>query len=69
LSSSRTMVLDTAEVNHTISGGVERESGLAVRLNGLLLFSDYASVIWKNVDLNSLCVLLRSHDEPDNGEA
>jgi hypothetical protein len=57
------------DVTRTISGDMEGESGLAVRSNGPLLFSEYVSGIWKNADMSSLCVLLRSSYVPDNGEA
>lgn len=64
---SRVMASDRAEVHRSVSGS-ETESDLTVRSSGPMLFSDFASAIWKRSDLNKVCTLLVGQDDQDEGE-
>nr|WP_319537628.1 hypothetical protein [uncultured Methanospirillum sp.] len=64
---SRVMASDRSEVHRSVSGSVETESDLSIRSAGPVLFSDFASSIWKGSDLNKVCALLRSQDDPNDG--
>jgi len=65
---SRALALDRAEVHRSVSGGAETESDLSVRSAGPVLFSDFASAMWKGSDLSRVCALLRSQDDVNDGE-
>ncbi|HWQ64079.1 MAG TPA: hypothetical protein VN429_06650 [Methanospirillum sp.] len=65
---SRVMASDKAEVHRSVSGSDETESDLIVRSAGPMLFSDFASAIWKGSDLNRVCALLRSPDDLNDGK-
>ncbi len=65
---SRVMASDKAEVHRSISGSDETESDLSIRSAGPVLFTDFASAVLKESDLDRVCALLRSQDDPDGGK-
>lgn len=65
---SRVMASDRAEVHRSVSESDETESDLSVRSSGPMLFSDFASAIWKGSNLNKVCTLLAGQDDPSDGE-
>ena len=66
---SRAMALDAADLHRSVSGDADTQSDLVVRSQGPLLFSDYASALWKRPDLKSMCSLLFTPDNQDHREA
>ncbi|WP_146201157.1 hypothetical protein [Methanospirillum lacunae] len=65
---SRVMASDRAEVYRSVSESDETESDLTVISSGPMLFSDFASAIWKGSNLNKVCTLLTGQDDQDEGE-
>ncbi|WP_319579721.1 hypothetical protein [uncultured Methanospirillum sp.] len=66
---SRAIALDAADLHRTVSGEVNTQSDLVVRSQGPLLFSDYASALWKSPDLKSMCSLILTPDNQEHQEA
>jgi len=66
---SRAMALDAIDLHRSVSGDADTESSLAVRSAGPVLFSDYASALWRRPDLKSMCSLIFSPDSLSQREA
>jgi len=66
---SRVLASDKAEVHRSVSGNDETESDLTIRSAGPVLFTDFASSIWRGSDLNRVCTLLQHQDDPESGKA
>ncbi len=66
---SRVLASDRAEVHRSVSGSDETESDLTIRSAGPVLFTDFASSIWRGSDLNRVCALLQHQDDQSDREA